>query len=512
MAGINWAERREDYALRPAPDRYRMWSWVSIFGYVGGVSTALFFLAWGGTLALSYGTPNLIWGMIFGTIVIGTIGYYLALVSSETGLDSDLITRGAGYGFLGSSLTSLIYSFNFVMFSAFEGTIMANAIHTGFPSIPMDVLYIIIGLVFIPITWYGLTVINWLMWVTIPLYIAFLIYTIVHVVHTTPPVPWLSYMPKHIANPAAGPALLQVMATVAALMTNATISADIGRFLPKERRRIGAFFTGFVFELVTFMVLTLLGAFLALRFKGQTDPGIYLASVLGGWGVLFVIVTQLRINATNTYSGSLAYSNFFSRVFHWTPGRHWWVVLQCAVSTLLMFGGIFSKLSQVLTFEGVFSIAWIMTVVSDLLINKRLLKISPADIEFRRSQLPNFNPVGVGSLLIALVPSVPLAFGLAGPYGMTLAPFISGAIGLVCPPIIALLTRGKTYAQASKASPIAHAGTETCGVCHKDYETSEMVRCPFIQAPICSVCCAAEARCHDMCKAALSVAEVAHGA
>ena len=32
-----WSERREDYALRYVPESYRNWSWLALFGVVGGV-------------------------------------------------------------------------------------------------------------------------------------------------------------------------------------------------------------------------------------------------------------------------------------------------------------------------------------------------------------------------------------------------------------------------------------------------------------------------------------------
>ena len=47
-----------------------------------------------------------------------------------------------------------------------------------------------------------------------------------------------------------------------------------------------------------------------------------------GWAVaataLFVVVSQLKINVTNAYAGSLAWSNFFSRLTHSHPGRVVW--------------------------------------------------------------------------------------------------------------------------------------------------------------------------------------------
>src|SRR6185295_3327046 len=36
---------------------------------------------------------------------------------------------------------------------------------------------------------------------------------------------------------------------------------------------------------------------------------------------VFVIVSQLKINVTNAYAGSIAWSNFFSRLTHSHPGR-----------------------------------------------------------------------------------------------------------------------------------------------------------------------------------------------
>lgn len=522
QAAGGWRERREDYALRYVPSSYRRWGWLSLTGVMMGVATAMFFLAWGGELATSYGTGNLLWGMIFGTVFIGGVGFVLARIASATGLDSDLITRGAGFGFMGSALTSLIYSFNFLMFFAFEGTIMATAVHDRWPGIPTSVLYLVIGLIFIPLTWWGMTVMNWLMWLTVPVYLGFLVWTVYLAAQHPAGTPFWSYTPAHPTNPDAGPALLQVLASVLALITQATIAADIGRFIPAAKRNAGAFAVGFVSQLLTFLGLTLLGGWLTIRLGGSTNPGAYLAGLLGAWGALFVIVTQLRINVTNVYSGSLAYANFFSRVFHLTPGRHYWVILTAGLGTALMFGGIFAHLTAVLTFEGVFVMAWIMAVISDILVNKTLLRIAPADYFYKRAQTHRYNPVGVGSLLVALAVAVPLAFGVAGPLGRTLAPFISGGIAFVGAPVIAALTRARFYkadtvaVNVDPALPPLGAGAvvtsalagqelatgviERCVKCQLTFERAEFVRCPFHQGALCSVCCGAEAACGEMCK------------
>jgi hypothetical protein len=52
------------------------------------------------------------------------IGYYAA----KSGVDIDLLTRGAGFGYIGSTITSLIYaSFTFILFAS-KATIMSQAL------------------------------------------------------------------------------------------------------------------------------------------------------------------------------------------------------------------------------------------------------------------------------------------------------------------------------------------------------------------------------------------------
>ena len=64
--------------------------------------------------------------MIFLTCI--PIAYYAATY----GIDIDLLTRGAGFGYIGSTITSLIYaSFTFLFF-AIEAAIMSLALEMGF--------------------------------------------------------------------------------------------------------------------------------------------------------------------------------------------------------------------------------------------------------------------------------------------------------------------------------------------------------------------------------------------
>ena len=51
---------------------------------------------------------------------------------------------------------------------------------------------------------------------------------------------------------------------------------------------------------------------------------------------LFVLISQIKINVTNAYAGSLAWSNFFARLTHSHPGRVVWLVFNVLIAILLM--------------------------------------------------------------------------------------------------------------------------------------------------------------------------------
>jgi hypothetical protein len=120
---------------------------------------------------------------------------------------------------------------------------------------------------------------------------------------------------------------------------------------------------------------------------------------LGLTGV-FVVICQFKINVTNSYAGSIAWSNFFSRLTHSHPGRVVWLVFNVLISLLLMEFGIYKAFDHILGLYSIMAVAWVAAIVSDLVINKPL-GLSPRHIEFKRAHLYDINPVGFGAMCIA---------------------------------------------------------------------------------------------------------------
>jgi hypothetical protein len=212
-----------------------------------------------------------------------------------------------------------------------------------------------------------------------------------------------------------------------------------------------------------------------------------------------VLLSQIKINIMNTYSGSLSWSNFFSRLLHRHPGRAVWVLFQTGLALVLMELDIFDHIATALAIYANVGIAWIGAMVADLVINRRLLGIAPEHVEFRRAHLYNINPVGFGSMLVASGVSIAAYFGLFGVVLAALAPFVSLLLAVVLPPVVALATGGRWY--LARVSEFPEGATSlACGVCGGEYAVIDMATCPFHTAAICSLCCSTDGACKDRCK------------
>jgi purine-cytosine permease-like protein len=512
----NKSEQKEDYALSKVPFHWRM-SWPSISNVTIGVVTAMFFMQISGQMALAYGSVNAIIAGIIATVITGLMAMGIAYFSAKAGLNANLMARGAGYGFVGSALTSLIYAVNFIAFCGIEGSIMANAIHAYVPSVPVWVFMIIVGLGVIPLNWYGIKQLDKFQKYSLPIFLVLLIGGIIVAARMQPPhlSDWLTFMPP--GGQIGGIALLSCIGVLSGVVGSQTLlTSDYGRFIKAEEIKMGSFMVGFLPQLLGFFVMGLIGIWFGVRF-GESNPGVYMVTVMGIWGAAFTILTQLRINITNLYSGSLALTNFFSRIFHFTPGRAFWVTITGLASIFTMLFGIIDHLGVVLIFLGVFNLSWVASLFADILVVKRWLHIGPDHIEHRRGFLRDWNPVGPFSLVIACISGSYFAFGAVGEALAACSAFIAGAIAFILHIVLAIATRGKFYL----ARPITNDRVlinskvnewnevlTTCSVCNNQFIIEDMLHCSFLSDNICSQCCASHATCNTHCQTHESVSNL----
>jgi signal transduction histidine kinase/CheY-like chemotaxis protein/purine-cytosine permease-like protein len=518
-----WVAREsiEDYALRFTPRSFRRWSELRVANTAFGVASFLVLEAVGATLLVDYGFINAFWAILAAGLIIFLAGLPISLYAARYGVDMDLLTRGAGFGYIGSTLTSLVYaSFTFIFF-AFEAAIMAYALDLAF-DIPPAWGYMLCAVVVIPLVTHGVTAISRLQTLTQPVWLVMLVVPYIFVFRERPDIlsSIVGYGGEHGAEAAFNIHAFGAAVTVGiALITQMGEQADYLRFMPEKtaatarRWWVGVLVggPGWVLLGVVKMLGGALLAYLAISnsvpAERAVDPNqMYLAAYeyvfpnlhwAVGATALFVIVSQLKINVTNAYAGSLAWSNFFARLTHSHPGRVVWMVFNTLIALVLMELDVFQALGKVLGLYANVAISWMMAVVADLVINKPL-GLSPPGIEFKRAHLYDVNPVGVGAMGIASLLSVAAYMGLFGESAQAFSALIALVTAFVTAPLIAWATGGRYYI-ARKPAP-GGAAIRQCVICEREYEADDLARCPAYQGDICSLCCSLDARCNDLCK------------
>jgi signal transduction histidine kinase/CheY-like chemotaxis protein/purine-cytosine permease-like protein len=530
----NWvaSETMEDYALRFTPQRFRRWSEWRVANTAFGASSFLVLEAVGATLLVQYGFVNAFWAILVTGLVIFLAGLPISIYASRYGVDMDLLTRGAGFGYIGSTITSLIYaSFTFIFF-ALEAAIMAYALELAL-DIPPSWGYLICALVVIPLVTHGVSAISRLQVWTQPLWLLMLVVPFGFVLVRSPAAfqGITHYGGEYGVGGVFNFHLFCASFTVGiALITQMGEQADYLRFMPAQTAQnrtrwwvcvlLGG--PGWVVLGVAKMLGGACLAYLAISHSVPTDRAVdpnqmYLAAyeyvfTSLQWAVaataVFVVVSQLKINVTNAYAGSLAWSNFFSRLTHSHPGRVVWVVFNTLIAFMLMEMNVFRALGDVLGLYSNIAIAWIMTVVADLVINKPL-GLSPKGIEFKRAHLYDINPVGVGSMALASALSVMAYLGLFGADAKAFSAVVALVTAFLAAPALAWATKGRFYIARESVTPsgVSAVRVQQCVICEREYEGPDMAHCPAYRGAICSLCCTLDARCGDLCKphASLSV-------
>jgi signal transduction histidine kinase len=518
-------ETLEDYALRFTATGARRWSAARVANTALGAISFLALEAIGGAITVNHGFDNAVAAILVMATLIFATGLPICYYAARYGVDIDLLTRGAGFGYIGSTITSLIYaSFTFIFF-ALEAVILAMALEMWL-GLPQMLGYILGSLVVIPLVTHGITVISRFQVWTQPIWVVLHLIPFVFLGVTQPESfnDWSHF--QGLAPNGLGSGF-NILAFGAATTVVASLVAQIGeqvdflRFLPRKTRgnrlawwlsMVGAG-PGWI---VPGALKLLAGSYLAylcvdaglsaadasapttmyhLVFERMLGSPASAVAVTG----IFVILSQLKINVTNAYAGSIAWSNFFSRLTHAHPGRVVWLVFNVMIALLLMTFGVYSALEHILGLYSVVAIAWVGAIVADLIINKPL-GLSPAHIEFKRAHLHDINPVGTGAMAIAITLAVLCHLGLFGDLAQAFTAFVALAAALVASPLIATLTKGRYYiARRSDLGPETAEGIVCC-ICEHAFEREDMAHCTAYGGPICSLCCSLDARCHDICK------------
>lgn len=209
----------EDYSLRYAPKSFRRWSEYTVATTALGGIAYLADFAIGGSIAISSGFANSFWAIFVAAVIIFLTGVPISYYCAKYNIDMDLLTRGAGFGYIGSTITSLVYaSFTFIF-------------------IPLPIGYVIASIIVIPLVVFGMTLLSKLQVWTQPIWLIMMFAPFFAVLLRQPESwsNWLSFAGKSPSGAAFDPLLFGTGAGVAfSLIAQIGEQVDYLRFMPEE--------------------------------------------------------------------------------------------------------------------------------------------------------------------------------------------------------------------------------------------------------------------------------------
>ncbi|MDR2155242.1 MAG: purine-cytosine permease-like transporter [Burkholderiaceae bacterium] len=388
-------QRMEDHALESVPQEARH-GWLRLSWNTAGIGTTLIIMFFG---ALGSFAAGLKIAMIAG-LFVATVGSALAWASShiafKTGLSSTVMARRHGFGKLGSLLGSLIFGSLVIGFLALENVLLYVGFRFAF-NMPdtltsQIIIYGILTIAWIFFTAYGFGVVSKVSSFTLVTFIALLVFITWRVVAADQTGQVFSFQalfpPEALSAMGAaddfGKFLFCINLFIAGAFGLSMIGADLGRFARSSTAVGVAVIVG---NLAMTVVMVFVGAIFMYAAMGKliehyttvmhmtTDAAQKLAMspdgvtagflLFGGWiGVVLMILAQGKAQVLNTYSGSLALSNFFDALGIRTR-RVIMVVFANVIALLLIAFGILDWVQTWIEVLGVMITAFVSVMIAD---------------------------------------------------------------------------------------------------------------------------------------------------
>ncbi|PRF84695.1 purine-cytosine permease family protein [Burkholderia multivorans] len=401
MANLAQARTDEDLDLSTLaiPDHARMPPFSLTMAW-WAVCSAVFYIVVGATLALTYGARNALIGMALSVVSYGAVNTIISRYAIRTGLSVALFSRVL-FGSAGAALATLIFFATAIYYAVFEGSVIAIAAHHLFPALDYKWAALLVVGYSVPLV-FG-SVQHWLdkfNGVLLPFYLLGLLAavglaTAEYGYHAA----WLDIGPTGGA-PAGGwwHCFVYYMGVWVLMM----FTFDYARFGRRQDARYhGRFNFGMPFYLVTFPLngaagIYLVGTIPGLGTLSEVSVVLALLKLMGLWGLLFVWVTQSRINTANYYLATVNMQAFFQKVAGLRAPKFVWALVVGAVVYALMMADVFSRILQALAYQGIFVVAWVGVALAHIL-SARYGELVGDDVECRDAHVPTFNPGGLAA-------------------------------------------------------------------------------------------------------------------
>ncbi|MDS1116333.1 thiamine permease [Gordonia westfalica] len=487
----------EDYSMHIVPPSWRT-SRSSVSMAWFGLMSAMFFVVVGATVSLSVGAADALIGIGLSVLAYGAINSVAAKFANQTGTSVSLFSRVV-FGRAGSAFAAALFGITIAYYVVAEGAIVASALHAYFGGLPMAFWAFVVVAYQAPLAWRGVaTWLDRLNGVLLPVYVLGLVGSVVWAIaeygYSNA---WLTYEPEAAADLGV-PGWWFSFVIYMGVWVVTMMAWDYARFgRPQDATFNAGVSFGTPFYVVTLLINAAVGMFLAQTITiagplSEESAILGVVGMMGIWGLLWVVVSQTRVNSGNFYLASTNFQNFFARTVKFSMPRTFWVGVVAVIVYLMMLTNVLSWITTSLQYQGVLIVGWVAIALTH--IGWMRLRKMPADsLEFRPGRVPAVNPAGVG------------AWATSSAIGIALVLFGGGTGALWAPPV-AFLVAGAIYAVAlafrrdgwftmerphdprTEVDDMWEARIR-CHRCEDSYIAYEMDRDPSADhAPICLAC------------------------
>lgn len=400
------------FASRPVPSDRRIarlpltMAWWS-------VCSAMFYLFVAASLALAYGSWNAIIGMALAVVSYAAVNAVLVRHSIRTGLSVSLFSRIL-LGQTGAAIATLIFFATAIYYAVFEGSVIAVALKDytgiGYPVAALIVVVYSVALIFGSIQ----NFLDKFNAILLPFYAVGLAAAIgLTIAAYGYSDAWLRLGPADGAASAGGIwGCFVAYMGVWVLMMYTYDYARFGRIEDVDYHARINF--GAPFFLVTFFINGLAGIFLAASLPTEGEVSelsvvFALIKVMGLAGLLFVWISQTRINTANYYLAAVNMESFAQTALGVRAPKVVWACVVGVIAYVLMMADVFAYILQALAWQGIFVVAWVAIALVHIL-SESASETDHDRTRARLSETPAIRAAGTGAWFLGAAAGLALHF------------------------------------------------------------------------------------------------------